>query len=164
MLIRFGTSGFKGISAKEIPSTGVGLAAEPGFLPESRNSSTNGAFITPNQLNALLFDYLAESRNLGGGVARSGASHPVARVAACGDLPVVGTLVGFKHIGELINEDKSIFDSEESARLPIKSYCPTEDGIVASLFAAKASATRSTRLTAASIGTDRSFEYARNRN
>ena len=43
---------------------------------------SNGSFITPNQLIALLFDYLAESRKWNGGVARSVAtSHLVDRVA-----------------------------------------------------------------------------------
>jgi phosphomannomutase len=110
---------------------------------------SNGAFITPNQLIALLFDYLAESRKWDGGVARSVAtSHLVDRVAAARQLPVYETPVGFKYIGELINEDKIILGGEESAGLSIKGHYPEKDGILACLLAAEAVAARGASLTA----------------
>ncbi|HEY0544291.1 MAG TPA: hypothetical protein VGC91_02755, partial [Pyrinomonadaceae bacterium] len=91
-----------------------------------------GAFITPNQLIALLFDYMAESRGWTEGVARSVAtSHLVDRVAEARGLPVYETPVGFKFIGELINEDKIILGGEESAGLSIKGHYPEKDGILA---------------------------------
>jgi alpha-D-glucose phosphate-specific phosphoglucomutase len=109
---------------------------------------SNGSFITPNQLIALLFDYLAESRNWSGGVARSVAtSHLVDRVAKSRGLPVYETPVGFKYIGELINEDKIILGGEESAGLSIKGHYPEKDGILACLLAAEAVAARGTSLT-----------------
>lgn len=108
----------------------------------------NGDFITPNQLIALLFDYLAESRDWTGGVARSVAtSHLVDRVAAARGLPVYETPVGFKFIGELINEDKIILGGEESAGLSIKGHYPEKDGILACLLAAEAVAARGESLT-----------------
>ncbi len=107
----------------------------------------NGEFITPNQLIALLFDYLAESRGWSEGVARSVAtSHLVDRVAAARGLPVYETPVGFKFIGELINEDKIILGGEESAGLSIKGHYPEKDGILACLLAAEAVAARGTSL------------------
>ena len=109
---------------------------------------SNGEFITPNQLIALLFDYLAESRNWTGGVARSVAtSHLVDRVAEARGLPVYETPVGFKFIGELINEDKIILGGEESAGLSIKGHYPEKDGILACLLAAEAVAARGESLT-----------------
>jgi phosphoglucomutase len=109
---------------------------------------SNGAFITPNQLIAVLFDYLAESRKWNGGVARSVAtSHLVDRVAGKRGLPVFETPVGFKYIGELINEDKIILGGEESAGLSIKGHYPEKDGILACLLAAEAVAARSASLT-----------------
>ena len=109
---------------------------------------SNGAFITPNQLIAVLFDYLAESRKWNGGVARSVAtSHLVDRVAKKRGLPVFETPVGFKYIGELINEDKIILGGEESAGLSIKGHYPEKDGILACLLAAEAVAARGTSLT-----------------
>lgn len=108
----------------------------------------NGQFITPNQLIAILFDYLAESRNWSGGVARSVAtSHLVDRVANSRGLPVYETPVGFKYIGELINEDKIILGGEESAGLSIKGHYPEKDGLLACLLAAEAVAARHASLT-----------------
>lgn len=107
----------------------------------------NGRFITPNQLIALLFDYLAESRGWTGGIARSVAtSHLVDRVAEARSLPVYETPVGFKFIGELINEDKIILGGEESAGMSIKGHYPEKDGILACLLAAEAVAARGASL------------------
>ena len=107
----------------------------------------NGQFITPNQLIAILFDYLAESRKWEGGVARSVAtSHLVDRVAKAHGLPVYETPVGFKYIGELINEDKIILGGEESAGLSIKGHYPEKDGLLACLLAAEAVAARGASL------------------
>jgi phosphoglucomutase len=108
----------------------------------------NGKFITPNQLIAILFDYLAESRGWQGGVARSVAtSHLVDRVAQMRGRDVHETPVGFKFIGELINEDKIILGGEESAGLSIKGHYPEKDGILACLLAAEAVAARGASLT-----------------
>lgn len=107
----------------------------------------DGTFITPNQLIALLFDYLAESRGWNEGVARSVAtSHLVDRVAESRGLQVHETPVGFKYIGELINEDKIILGGEESAGLSIKGHYPEKDGILACLLAAEAVAARGASL------------------
>jgi phosphomannomutase len=54
--------------------------------------------------------------------------------------------VGFKFIGELINEDKIILGGEESAGLSIKGHYPEKDGILACLLAAEAVAARGTSL------------------
>lgn len=108
----------------------------------------SGEFITPNQLIPILFDYLAESRKWTGGVARSVAtSHLVDRVAQARGLSVYETPVGFKFIGELINEDKIILGGEESAGLSIKGHYPEKDGILACLLAAEAVAARGASLT-----------------
>jgi phosphoglucomutase len=107
----------------------------------------DGSFITPNQLIALLFDYLAESRGWDGGVARSVAtSHLVDRVALERGLAVYETPVGFKFIGESINEDKIILGGEESAGMSIKGHYPEKDGILACLLAAEAVAARGASL------------------
>ncbi len=109
---------------------------------------SNGEFITPNQLVALLTDYLAESRGWKQGVARSVAtSHLVDRVAKSRGLELYETPVGFKFIGELINEDKIILGGEESAGLSIRGHIPEKDGILACLLAAEAVAARGASLT-----------------
>jgi phosphoglucomutase len=109
---------------------------------------SNGEFITPNQLVALLTDYLAESRGWKQGVARSVATtHLVDRVAENRGLLVYETPVGFKFIGELINKDEIILGGEESAGLSIRGHYPEKDGILACLLAAEAVAARGKSLT-----------------
>jgi phosphoglucomutase len=109
---------------------------------------SNGEFITPNQLVALLTDYLAESRGWTQGVARSVATtHLVDRVAENRGLKLYETPVGFKFIGELINKDEIILGGEESAGLSIRGHYPEKDGILACLLAAEAVAARGKSLT-----------------
>ena len=109
---------------------------------------SDGEFIQPNQLVALLTDYLAESRGWTEGVARSVATtHLVDRVAENRGLKLYETPVGFKFIGELINKDEIILGGEESAGLSIKGHYPEKDGILACLLAAEAVAARGKSLT-----------------
>ena len=108
----------------------------------------NGEFITPNQLIALLTDYLAESRGWTQGVARSVAtSHQVDRVAKARRIKLYETPVGFKFLGELIIKDEIILGGEESAGLSIRGHYPEKDGILACLLAAEAVAAREMSLT-----------------
>jgi phosphoglucomutase len=108
----------------------------------------NGEFITPNQLIAILTDYLAESRGWTEGVARSVATtHLVDRVAKDRNLKLYETPVGFKFIGELINKDEIILGGEESAGLSIKGHYPEKDGILACLLAVEAVTVRKKNLT-----------------
>jgi phosphoglucomutase len=107
----------------------------------------DGTFIEPNQLIALLTDYLAESRGWTLGVARSVAtSHLVDRVAKIRGLKLYETPVGFKYIGELINNDEIILGGEESAGMSMRGHYPEKDGILACLLAAEAVATRGVSL------------------
>ena len=109
---------------------------------------SSGAFITPNELVALLADYLAESRGWTEGLARSVAtSQLIDRVAESRGLKLYETPVGFKYIGELINKDQIILGGEESAGLSIKGHFPEKDGILACLLAAEAVAARGKSLT-----------------
>ena len=109
---------------------------------------SNGEFIQPNHLIAILTDYLAESRGWTLGVARSVAtSHLIDRVAANRGLKLYETPVGFKFIGELINKDKIILGGEESAGLSIRGHFPEKDGILACLLAVEAVTVRGKSLT-----------------
>ncbi len=109
---------------------------------------SNGEFIEPNQLVALLTDYLCESRGWTNGVARSVAtSHLVDRVANARGIKLFETPVGFKYIGELINKDKIVLGGEESAGLSIRGHYPEKDGLLACLLAAEAVASRGASLT-----------------
>ena len=108
---------------------------------------SDGAFILPNQLIAVLADYLAESRGWKLGVARSVAtSHLIDRVAESRGLKLYETPVGFKFIGELINKDEIILGGEESAGLSIRGHYPEKDGILACLLAIEAVTVRQASL------------------
>jgi len=107
----------------------------------------DGSFITPNHVIALLVDYLAETRGWSDAVARSVATtHLVDRVAESRGVEVIETPVGFKFIGELIDQDKIFLGGEESAGLTIRGHYPEKDGILACLLVAEMVATRKTPL------------------
>jgi phosphoglucomutase len=99
---------------------------------------SDGSFIEPNYIIALLLDYLIRVRRMEGGVARSVAtSHLVDAVARKHGVPVYETPVGFKYIGELISQNKIVIGGEESAGLSIKGHVPEKDGILACFLVAE---------------------------
>lgn len=107
----------------------------------------DGTYIEPNKIVALLTDYLIESRGWTQGVARSVAtSHLVDRVAKDRGIELFETPVGFKFIGELINQDKIVLGGEESAGLSIRGHYPEKDGILACLLALEAVVVRGASL------------------
>jgi phosphoglucomutase len=108
----------------------------------------DGSFVSANHVLALVLDYLCETR-LGwtGGVARSVATtHLLDRVAKRHGRQVYETPVGFKFIGELINQDKIILGGEESAGLTVKGHFPEKDGILACLLVVEMVAARGASL------------------
>jgi len=109
----------------------------------------DGIFIQPNYVIALLFDYLVETRNWRNGVAKSVATtNLINAVADHYQIPLFETPVGFKYIGELINEDKIAIGGEESAGLTIRGHVPEKDGVLAGLLIAEMVATRGKTLRA----------------
>ena len=103
----------------------------------------DGTFLQPNYIIALLFDYLVETRGWRNGVAKSVATtNLVNAMAEYHKVPLYETPVGFKYIGELINEDKIAIGGEESAGLTIRGHVPEKDGILAGLLVAEMVATR----------------------
>ncbi|HMS08544.1 MAG TPA: hypothetical protein PKE66_03595, partial [Pyrinomonadaceae bacterium] len=73
-------------------------------------------------------------------------SHLIDRVAELHGVEMHETPVGFKFIGELINEDAIVLGGEESAGLSIRGHYPEKDGILACLLAAEAVAERKASL------------------
>src|SRR5438552_12002597 len=101
------------------------------------------AFIYPNELIAMLVDYLIESRGWPGGVARSVATTQlIDRVARLHGRELLETPVGFKYIGEYIKEGRIILGGEESAGLSIRGHVPEKDGILACLLITEMVASR----------------------
>ena len=103
----------------------------------------DGAFIQPNYVIALLFDYLVETRGWKNGVAKSVATtNLINALAEHHKVQLYETPVGFKYIGALIDEDKIAIGGEESAGLTIRGHVPEKDGIIAGLLMAEMVATR----------------------
>jgi phosphomannomutase len=103
----------------------------------------DGTFIQPNYVIALLFDYLVETRGWRNGVAKSVATtNLVNALAEYHRVPLYETPVGFKFIGELINEDKIAIGGEESAGLTIRGHVPEKDGVIAGLLVTEMVAVR----------------------
>ncbi len=95
----------------------------------------DGTYINPNQVLALVLDFLCRTRGWKGGAARSIAtSHLIDAVAKKHGIDVYETGVGFKFIGDLLVQGKIIFGGEESAGMTIKDHVPEKDGILACLL------------------------------
>ena len=104
---------------------------------------TDGTFLQPNYIIAILFDYLVESRGWKNGVAKSVATtNLVNALAKAHGVQLYETPVGFKYIGELIMQDKIAIGGEESAGLSILHHVPEKDGILAGLLCCEAVAKR----------------------
>jgi phosphomannomutase len=104
---------------------------------------SDGTFIQPNYVIALLFDYLVETRGWKNGVAKSVATtNLINALADYHHVPLYETPVGFKYIGELINQDKIAIGGEESAGLTIRGHVPEKDGVLAGLLVAEMVANR----------------------
>lgn len=116
---------------------GIGLATD-GDADRYGIIDSNGAFIEPNYILALLMDYLQRRRETKGDAARSVAtSHFLDAVAAFHGAKVYETPVGFKYIAEFIRDDKILIGGEESAGLTLKGHVPEKDGILACLLVAE---------------------------
>src|SRR5205809_589570 len=103
----------------------------------------DGTWIQPNLILALVYDYLAETRQWKMPAARSVATtQMIDAVAKSHGQGVHQTPVGFKYIGQLIREDKIALGGEESAGLTIRGHIPEKDGILACLLVAEMIAAR----------------------
>src|SRR6202166_4233524 len=96
---------------------------------------SDGTFLQPNYVIALLFDYLVESRGWKNGVAKSVATtNLINALAESHGVELHETRVGYTYIGELIIQDKIAIGGEESAGLSIRHHVPDKDGVLAGLL------------------------------
>jgi phosphoglucomutase len=104
---------------------------------------SDGTWIQPNHILALVYDYLVETRGWKMAAARSVAtSQMIDAVAKSHGQSTHQTPVGFKYIGQLIREDRIALGGEESAGLSIRGHIPEKDGILACLLVAEMVAAR----------------------
>ncbi len=133
-----------GACKEEMEQTGaaIGIATD-GDADRFGIVDRDGRFIQPNYIIALLFDYLVETRGWKNGVAKSVATtNLINALAEEFGVPLYETPVGFKYIGELINEDKIAIGGEESAGLTIRGHVPEKDGVLAGLLVTEMVAVR----------------------
>ncbi len=99
---------------------------------------SDGSYIEPNYILAMLYDYLIRVKGQRGPASRSVAtSHFIDAVARYHGEEVLETPVGFKFIGEYIIEDRIVIGGEESAGLTVRGHVPDKDGILACLLVAE---------------------------
>jgi phosphoglucomutase len=123
-------------------SAAIGIATD-GDADRFGIIDSDGTFIQPNYIIALLFDYLVETRGWRNGVAKSVATtNLINALAERLKIQLYETPVGFKYIGELINQDKIVIGGEESAGLTIRGHVPEKDGIIAGLLVTEMVAVR----------------------
>jgi phosphomannomutase len=107
----------------------------------------DGAFISPNHILGLVFDYLLETRGYKLGASRSVATTQlIDAVAKLHGVKVYETPVGFKYVGPLLRDDKIALGGEESAGLTIRGHLPEKDGILACLLVGEMIAARQASL------------------
>lgn len=95
----------------------------------------NGRFYTPDEVIALLFKHLIDTRPHLKKVARTHSTTTlIDRIAERYDIEVIETPIGFKYIGEVLMSGECIIGGEESGGLSIAGHIPEKDGILACLL------------------------------
>lgn len=121
---------------KNDPQVALGLATD-GDADRYGIIDSDGSFIEPNYILALLYDYLLRRGEKGDAARSVATSHFLDAVAAHHGFAVLETPVGFKYIGEFIRDGKIVIGGEESAGLTIRGHVPDKDGILACLLVAE---------------------------
>jgi phosphomannomutase len=104
---------------------------------------SEGRFLMPDQLVALLYDFLVETRGWRLDVARSVAtSHFVDAVASQHSLLVVRTPCGFRHFVPVLLSERVALAGDADGRLAIRAHVPQSDAILGALLAAEMVAER----------------------
>jgi alpha-D-glucose phosphate-specific phosphoglucomutase len=99
---------------------------------------TGGDYLTPNQILPLIYLHLLEHRGMSGAIARTVATTGLLdAIARAHKQEVIETAVGFKWLGEAIEEQGAILGGEESGGLSIAGHTPGKDGVLADLLAAE---------------------------
>jgi len=118
----------------------------------------NGRFYTPDEVIALLFKHLIETRTRLPKVARTHSTTTlIDRIAAGYGIEVIETPIGFKYIGEALMTGECIIGGEESGGLSIANHVPEKDGILACLLVAEMVAVKGQKLSRILDGIYREF-------
>jgi phosphoglucomutase len=106
-----------------------------------------GEFVPPGFIQALLADYLLETRGYRTGIARTAAATRLLDdVAGLHGVPLLETPVGFPHLREPLLGRKVFLGADEDAGLALPQHLPEKDGILAACLVAEMTARRRTSL------------------
>ncbi len=112
----------------------IGLATD-GDADRIGAVDSNGIFVDPHRIFALVLHYLLEKRGLRGKVIRTvSTTRMLDRIAEQYDLPLIETPVGFNHIADHILGDGVVMGGEESGGITIKGHIPEGDGVLMGLL------------------------------
>ena len=123
---------------KQTPNS-IGLAND-GDADRFGVINEEGAYVSPNEIIAILLKYLKEKGLHGAVVKTVGSSLLIDNVAKALDVELIETAVGFKYVGEAMRLNKVIVGGEESGGLSILGHIPEKDGLIANLLVLEAMA------------------------
>jgi alpha-D-glucose phosphate-specific phosphoglucomutase len=99
---------------------------------------SDGTYITPNQVVAILFEHLLKTRDWKGCVVRTlPTTHLIDAIARAHGVELRETPVGFKYIAEVMGRESIVIGGEESGGLTVHGHVPEKDGILACLLMAE---------------------------
>jgi phosphoglucomutase len=111
---------------------------------------SDGSYLTPNEVLAILLNHLLTTRDWKGSVVRSVATtHLLDNIAQAKGVEIRETPVGFKYIAEVMAKEPILLGGEESGGLTVHGHVPEKDGILACLLMAEAAATSGRNLKSA---------------
>ncbi len=99
---------------------------------------SDGTYISPNEVVAILFEHLLNTRDWKGCVVRTvPTTHLIDAIAKAHNVVLKETPVGFKYIAEIMAKEPIIIGGEESGGLTVHGHVPEKDGILACLLMAE---------------------------
>jgi alpha-D-glucose phosphate-specific phosphoglucomutase len=108
---------------------------------------SDGTFITPHQIFALLLWHLAGTRKIAGDVAKTfSTTTMIEKIASKFGRKIWETPIGFKYICERMLESDVLLGGEESGGIGTKLYLPERDATVSALLLAEVMAWHGKRL------------------
>ncbi|MGQ9845508.1 MAG: phosphoglucomutase/phosphomannomutase family protein [Caldisericia bacterium] len=97
--------------------------------------SSDGTFITPNEVLSILSFHLYNEKKINSGIGRTiSTTRLIDKIGKHLKVNIYETPVGFKFIGMLIRDGKIYIGGEESGGLSIGGWLPEKDGILADLL------------------------------
>jgi phosphomannomutase len=112
----------------------VGLATD-GDSDRGGVMDENGTLLTPHQVYALLALYLLEVRGQRGAIIKAlNASDMLYRLGELFSVPVYESLVGFRHICQLMREHDALVGGDGTSGHAFCGHAPERDGILSGLY------------------------------